>query len=113
MSRNNEGDENKTETTVGPLKWMSPEAILQQTFSTKSDVWSLGVTIWEILTCQIPFQGLTAVQASIQVCHHNLRLTIPPNAPSVLAGILNDCWKKDPSKRPEMTEICSRLNNWT
>lgn len=33
-----------------PLRWMPPEAVLEDEFSTKSDVWSFGVLMWEVFT---------------------------------------------------------------
>lgn len=47
---------------VGPLKWMSPEAIRHKKYSEKSDVWSFGVTCIEILTRESPYPGMDAVQ---------------------------------------------------
>jgi serine/threonine protein kinase len=36
----------QTQTTVGPLRWMSPEALKKGLYSTKSDAWSFGVTVY-------------------------------------------------------------------
>ena len=64
MSRINIGENaNKTSTRVGPLKWMAPECITNAKYSDKSDVWSYGVLIVEIVTADVPYPGIPPLQA--------------------------------------------------
>lgn len=54
-----------------PLRWMSPEAILEGDFSTKSDVWAFGVLMWEVFTHgEMPHGGQAddEVLAGRQLC---------------------------------------------
>ena len=53
-----EEDANKTQSTIGPIRWLAPECINDQKYSLKSDVWAFGITIIEILTQSIPFKDL-------------------------------------------------------
>ena len=43
-----------------PVRWMAPESLADGVFTTKSDVWSLGVLVWELATFgSFPYQGLS------------------------------------------------------
>ena len=46
MARFKEEDEGFTQTTVGPIKWMAPEAIIDRRYSQASDAFSFGVLLW-------------------------------------------------------------------
>jgi len=96
----------KTKQNVGPLKWMSPEAILEREYSIKSDVFSFAVVMYEIITQQPPWKDLSVVQASHQVIEGN-RMKIPSecNCPHLLENLVNRCWAQDANDRPEFSEI--------
>eukprot|EP01117_Protostelium_nocturnum_P012650 TRINITY_DN4657_c0_g1_i2.p1 TRINITY_DN4657_c0_g1~~TRINITY_DN4657_c0_g1_i2.p1 ORF type:complete len:865 (-),score=221.17 TRINITY_DN4657_c0_g1_i2:71-2665(-) len=98
-----------TTATVGPLKWMSPEAIMQRQYSSKSDVWSYGVLIWEVWEISDPFPDMTAVEAAVAVSSHGQRLPISPGTPTKLEDLMNACWQHKPADRPNFAQICNYL----
>jgi len=107
-----EEDVGKTMTTIGPLKWMSPESLQNQQYSTKSDVWSYGVTAWETITRgEIPYGELDSVAASIQVSNGK-RLKLPNNCPKKLTSLIVSCWNTNPDDRPTMQEMFENLESF-
>lgn len=49
-----------------PIRWMAPESLYDNIFSVKSDIWSFGVLIWEIVTLgSTPYPGLAAAEVRI------------------------------------------------
>ncbi|PRP73159.1 putative leucine-rich repeat receptor-like protein kinase [Planoprotostelium fungivorum] len=101
----------QTQNMVGPLKWMAPEAISDRQYSIKSDMFSFGVVIWEILQVREPWINLTAVEAAFHVIHRNERLTIPEDSPPLLSDMMQRCWQKDPTARPNFEDICTDLRS--
>ncbi|PRP72821.1 serine/threonine-protein kinase CTR1-like, partial [Planoprotostelium fungivorum] len=69
LSREQEDTEeaSQTQSKVGPLKWMAPEAITSREYSIKSDVFSFGVVIWEVLEVREPWEEKTPVEAALGV----------------------------------------------
>ncbi|PRP78217.1 serine/threonine-protein kinase CTR1-like [Planoprotostelium fungivorum] len=99
-------DVSKTTSTVGPLKWMAPEAIRSQQYSTQSDVYSFGIVIWEILNEQEPYPGVTSMEAAISVVNDGLRPHLEEQAElQDLNKMMRACWQSEPGKRPTMLHL--------
>ncbi|PRP76885.1 hypothetical protein PROFUN_14680 [Planoprotostelium fungivorum] len=123
MSREqqNTDEASVTQTSIGPLKWMAPEgedrtshvysllaAIRYQQYSNKSDVFSFGVVVWEILMVEEPWPTMSPVDVAMQVLNGE-RLPLDGLDP-LYVKIMTDCWQQEPADRPNMGEICSYLD---
>ncbi|KAL8228348.1 hypothetical protein R6Q57_015932 [Mikania cordata] len=98
---------------TGTYRWMAPEVIEHKPYDLKADVFSFGIVLWELLTGRLPYEYLTPVQAAIGVVQKGLRPTIPKNTQPKLAQLLVRCWQKDPSLRPNFSEIIDILKKIT
>ncbi|EAY14722.1 STE family protein kinase [Trichomonas vaginalis G3] len=83
--------------------WAAPEVIESRTFSNKSDIWSMGATIIELLTGKPPFAELPPEEARIKIL--NETPPIPAKASAHLQDFLCACFAKNPDERPS-TEEC-------
>lgn len=95
-----------------PIKWTAPEAINYGSFTIKSDMWSFGVLLYEIITYgKIPYPGMTKaeVMSSIQ---RGYRMPQPENCPLELYNIMMSCWKNKPEDRPTFDYIQSVLDDF-
>ncbi|KAG0476327.1 hypothetical protein HPP92_013168 [Vanilla planifolia] len=90
-------------------EWMAPEFLRGERTDEKSDVFSFGVVLWELLTMQQPWRGLSPAQVVGVVAFQNRRLIIPPNTCAALADLINSCWADDPRQRPSFTSIVESL----
>ncbi|XP_040835921.1 tyrosine-protein kinase FRK [Ochotona curzoniae] len=103
--------ESKHETKL-PVKWTAPEAIRSNKFSIKSDVWSFGILLYEIITYgKMPYSGMTGAQV-IQLLSQNYRLPQPPNCPEQFYAIMLECWKTEPKERPAFETLQWRLEDY-
>ncbi|CAG5136400.1 unnamed protein product, partial [Candidula unifasciata] len=98
---------------VLPIRWMAWESILLGKFTTKSDVWSFAVTLWEVLTFarEQPFISLTDEQV-IENAGHCYRddhlqavLPMPVNCPKEIYDLMCECWNRQESVRPTFREV--------
>lgn len=107
--------EDEYEARIGarfPIKWTAPEAANYSKFSIKSDVWSFGILLTELVTFgRIPYPGMTNAEVLHQV-EHGYRMPCPPNCPQALYEIMIECWLKDPMKRPTFETLQWKLEDF-
>ncbi|XP_061216847.1 tyrosine-protein kinase Lck isoform X4 [Neopsephotus bourkii] len=95
-----------------PIKWAAPEAINYGTFTIKSDVWSFGILLTEIVTYgRIPYPGMTNPEV-IQNLERGYRMPQPDNCPQELYELMMQCWKEKPEERPTFEYMKSVLEDF-
>ena len=94
------------------FKWTAPEAILYNRFSFKSDVWSFGIVLYEIITYgHFPYPGMTNSQVLKQI-KQGLRMLLPTGCPVKLYDIMLDCWQEEPANRPTFETLQWQLEEF-
>lgn len=94
---------------TGTYRWMAPEMIQHRAYNHKVDVYSFGIVLWELVTGNVPFQNMTAVQAAFAVVNRGVRPDIPSDCPAALIAIMTSCWDSNPDLRPSFSEVVQLL----
>ncbi|CAG2122525.1 unnamed protein product, partial [Medioppia subpectinata] len=93
-------------------KWYAPECIYYYKFSSKSDVWSYGVTLWETMSRgEMPYQGMDG-QDILRMFKENKRLSKPDTCPIIIYQLMWNCWHFKPEDRLNFTQICDQLSRY-
>lgn len=92
-----------------PVKWIAIESLADRVYTTKSDVWSFGVTMWEIATRgQTPYPGVENSEIYDYLCQGN-RLRHPSNCLDSVYMVMFSCWLLSPKDRPSFKILCCKL----
>ncbi|CAF4152217.1 unnamed protein product, partial [Didymodactylos carnosus] len=101
----------KTGEALLPVRWMSPESLLDAIFTVHSDVWSFGIVLWEIITLgQAPYHGLNNQQVVTYVSNGSLLLK-PKFCTNILYDVMIRCWQHDPKERLTFKTIYQLLTH--
>ncbi|KAB1280558.1 Muscle; skeletal receptor tyrosine-protein kinase [Camelus dromedarius] len=88
-----------------PIRWMPPESIFYNRYTTESDVWAYGVVLWEIFSYGLqPYYGMAHEEVIYYVRDGNI-LSCPEDCPLELYNLMRLCWSKLPTDRPSFTSI--------
>jgi len=91
---------------TGSLRYMSPEVGRHEYYGLGADVYSFGISAWEILALRgKPFAEMNAVMHRDLVINQGVRPKVPSTFDSTLKILLCGCWHPDQSKRPDFKEV--------
>ena len=106
-----EGEDGKEGPEFSP-RWTAPEAIEEGTFSIKSDVWSYGTLLYEIVTFgKFPYHGLTNKQV-MDMIKQGSRIACPRGCQQKLYDIMLSCWADSPDDRPTFEKLKHLMSNY-
>ncbi|XP_033123154.1 tyrosine-protein kinase FRK-like isoform X2 [Anneissia japonica] len=103
----------ETEKIQLAVRWTAVEGLStnKRLFSMKSDVWSFGVLMWEILTLgSKPYENMSNNTIMEEVIG-GLRLPKPQNCSNELYTVMNACWHSTPDSRPSFESLAGNLDN--
>ncbi|XP_065262607.1 tyrosine-protein kinase SYK isoform X1 [Emys orbicularis] len=95
-----------------PVKWYAPECMNFYKFSSKSDVWSFGVLMWEAFSYgQKPYKGMKGSEVA-QMIERGERMESPEACPTEVYDLMKLCWTYKIDERPGFSAVELRLRNY-
>ncbi|XP_062863620.1 tyrosine-protein kinase receptor TYRO3 [Trichomycterus rosablanca] len=97
-----------------PVKWIALESLADNVYTTQSDVWAFGVTMWEIMARgHTPYPGVENSEV-YEYLIKGERLKQPPDCPNEIYEIMHSCWSPVPKCRPSFQNLVDQLEGlWT
>ncbi|RHZ43783.1 hypothetical protein Glove_856g45 [Diversispora epigaea] len=104
------GPVNKPSNSIyGNLPYIAPEVICSEIYTTKSDIYSMGILMWEVITSETPFDDyehdLELALDIVKGCRPKIYEYIPHE----YATLMKQCWDANPDNRPDAYTICIKM----
>uniref|UniRef100_A0A8C2ZRE5 Platelet-derived growth factor receptor alpha n=2 Tax=Cyclopterus lumpus TaxID=8103 RepID=A0A8C2ZRE5_CYCLU len=98
--------------TFLPVKWMAPESIFDNMYTTLSDVWSYGILLWEIFSLGgTPYPGMVVDSSFYNKIKSGYRMSKPELAPDDVYEMMMKCWNSEPEKRPSFQGLTDSVSS--
>ena len=98
-----------------PIRWMSPESLFTNTFTTHNDVWSYGIVLWELMTLgEVPYSPINddALISAITT-DHEFTLEKPIMCSENMFAVMVECWSREPTSRPSFLQLHEQIYKLT
>ncbi|XP_022097192.1 tyrosine-protein kinase receptor Tie-1-like [Acanthaster planci] len=96
-----------------PVRWLALESLTLRVYKSKSDVWSFGILLWEIVTHgSTPYPGIES-KSLAQILLDGYRMPKPENCADDIYDVMLSCWQEEPSNRPSFGKLVQILEEMT
>ncbi|RGB42787.1 kinase-like domain-containing protein [Rhizophagus diaphanus] len=96
--------------TYGKLPYIAPETIVGNKTTFKSDIYSIGILMWEISSGQSPFANISHdINLAMNIVN-GMRPKIIPGTPLEYKILMEQCWDADPAKRPDINSLYNKIS---
>ncbi|XP_038066664.1 angiopoietin-1 receptor-like [Patiria miniata] len=110
LSRGEDVYVQKSSTRI-PVRWLAIESLTRRVYKSKSDVWSFGILLWEIVTYgSTPYPGIES-KSLAQRLLDGYRMPKPENCADEIYDVMLKCWQEQPSNRPSFRKLVEILED--
>ncbi|PKY42802.1 kinase-like protein, partial [Rhizophagus irregularis] len=104
---NSTNSTNSTADGIGMIEYMEPQrfVFINHKKTKKSDIYGLGVLLWEISSGSPPFHGIPRPLLCTHIYHNNLRESPIEGTPWRYQQLYQECWDNDPNLRPDIEGV--------
>lgn len=95
----------RTSSGLLPVMWMAPESLEDNRYTTKSDVWSFGVLLWEIFSFGIDPYPNVSPEDLLEKLLEGYRMEKPATCIDSIADVMYKCWDLNPVRRPDFVQL--------
>ncbi|XP_011407098.1 PREDICTED: tyrosine-protein kinase receptor UFO-like [Amphimedon queenslandica] len=96
-----------------PIKWMAIESIEDGIFTEKTDIWSFGITVWEVFNGgKTPYGGFSPTCVKTMISD-GYKLEAPSNSAcndDIYQKTMLKCWERDPNERPTFAQVVTDID---
>ena len=94
---------------TGTYRWMAPEVIRHDSYSTLADVYSFAITLWQLLTREDPYMDVSSLDAARLVAVEKQRPPLPSKTPQEVADLITTNWDDNPNARWPFEKLSTEL----
>lgn len=100
-----------------PVHWMSLETLRSNVYTSRSDIWTLGVAIWECFAFGAqPYDQVDPFEFADYLAEdeaqNRLVNPLPANCPQQVYEVVERCWRSNPSDRPSLKELFNSFHQF-
>ncbi|CAI5503584.1 unnamed protein product [Closterium sp. Naga37s-1] len=93
---------------TGSVGYMAPEVLAGLPYDRRADVYSFGICLWELLTCETPFDSFDFSEMASAISE-GVRPILPHKCPPDIARVMRCCWEGSSAMRPSMPQVIAML----